>query len=116
MSFKLLKKLIAHLKKAYRCPGCKSFFPDDSIYTLATTPDCCDKTCAGLFYLICPTCPTQAFVFVEVSHPTLADLKKEFIRIRTKPAGNISINEVLDMRNFLRSWQGDVKELFAKEI
>ena len=40
-------------------------------------------------------------------------LKKEFIRIRTKPTSpNISANEILDMHNFLKSWQGDVKELF----
>lgn len=65
----------------------------------------------GLFFIICPHCFAQAFVMTEVSilNPVI---KQNEIRIQTKAVPRISANEVLDMHNFLKTWQGDVTELF----
>src|SRR3990167_6080479 len=108
MSFKLLKQVIAHLKKTSSCPFCKTRFIDDSFLVLATSVSL-TGVCAGLFLVMCPKCSAQAFAMVEIGSAA-EKLKKEFIRIRTKPTSpNISANEILDMHNFLKSWQGDVK-------
>lgn len=116
VSFKLLKKLIADLRKKERCPYCKSGFSEDFIYVLTTAVSMDGAGCLGLFFVVCEKCHANAFMFVETKKLT-TKWKKEFIRVQTKPAGRgISVNEVLDMHNFLKKWQGDdVRELF-KEI
>ena len=113
MSFKLLKQVIAFIKKESKCPFCTGGFIDDAIFILGTSANAGPIMCSGLFFVICPKCFAQAFVMVEVTNIT-GELKKEFIHITTKSAQGISINEVLDMHNFLKSWEGDVKELFKE--
>lgn len=116
MSFKLLKQVITHLKKTAKCPRCSSLFDDDSIFVLATSSTGTDSACNSLLAVVCPNCTSQAFIMIEVTNITTR-LKKDFIRIHTKTAprgngGNISDDDILDMHNFLRSWQGDLTELF----
>lgn len=118
MSFKLLKQVIAHLRKTSKCPSCGSEFSEDFLYVLATGANPGPEGGHALFFVMCRKCSVHAFVFVEVTSIT-ARLKKEHIRIQTKtaPAGamaGIDVNEVLDMHNFLKDWQGDVKELFQE--
>jgi predicted nucleic-acid-binding Zn-ribbon protein len=118
MSFKLLKQVISHLKKTSKCPYCGSGFSEDFLYILATGVTQGPDGGHGLFFVMCPKCHAHAFVFVEVTMIT-ARLKKEHIRIHTKPApmpsGQIDVNEILDMHNFLKNWEGDMKELFKGE-
>ncbi|MBI2453669.1 hypothetical protein HYV58_00650 [Candidatus Peregrinibacteria bacterium] len=104
MPFKILKKVVSHLRKTSRCPECGSGFPEDMIFVLATSTFMQSGSCSGLFFLACPSCPAQSFVFMEMG---------DEIRIETKPTSRkITANEVLDMHNFLKEWEGDVKDLF----
>lgn len=114
MSFKLLKQVIAHLRQKSICPYCKSRFNDDSIFILATSTTTDAAACNGIFFVVCPKCNASAFVAVEVSSIT-QKLKNQHIKMETTatPDG-ISTNEVLDMHNFLKSWEGDVSELFKQ--
>ena len=106
MSYKLLKFVISHLKKKSRCPFCRAAIDDDAIFVLATSA-ANEVQSQGLFFIICPSCAAHAFVMVEVN--------KEQIRVTTKPTtAEISTNDILDMHNFLKQWQGDVKELFSE--
>lgn len=110
MSFKLLKQLVTHLRQKTICPFCKIRFPEDSFFVLATSMDF--LTGAGLFFIVCPKCFAQAFLFAEVTNVT-AKLREENIRVQTKSAKGVTMDEILDMHNFLKTWQGDdVKELF----
>lgn len=72
----------------------------------------------AVFFVMCQKCHAHAFVFVEVTTLTQR-LRKENVRIQTKAvpmgSGPIEMNEILDMHNFLKSWEGDVKELFKGE-
>lgn len=112
MSFKLLKTLIAHLKKTFKCQSCNGTLNDESIFVLATSPSVNGGAYHGLILIECPKCQAQSFVFAE-SKSLDPKLLKDNIRLETKiPEGPISTNEVLDMHNFLKSWKGDVKELF----
>lgn len=113
MSFKLLKQLIAHLRKKTSCPYCKARFGEDSIFVLASGLNINQESGAGLFFLICPKCASQAYVMVEISSAGSEMVMPEIRHMQTKPTKNISINEILDMHNFLKQWEGeDVKELF----
>ncbi|MBI2638810.1 hypothetical protein HYW83_04445 [Candidatus Peregrinibacteria bacterium] len=115
MSFKLLKQVISHLKKTSKCSYCGSGFSEDFLFVLATGLNPSPDGGHALFFVMCPQCHAHAFVFVEVTMIT-ARLKKEHIRIQTKlapmPSEKIEMNEILDMHNFLKDWQGDVHELF----
>lgn len=118
MSFKLLKKIISDLKKREKCPYCQSGFNEDFIYVLTTAVCMEGDGSMGLFFVLCEKCHANAFVLIETKTlKNKTQWRKEFIRVPMKPAGRgISVNEVLDMHNFLKNWQGaDVKELF-KEI
>ncbi len=108
MSFKLLKFVVEHLRKTEKCPFCKSALSEDFIFVLATGMAFVDAAICtnGIFYVVCEKCTAQAFVMAEVMSMT-------DIRVHRKIAGqHISTNEILDMHNFLKHWQGDVKELF----
>lgn len=109
MSFKLLKHIIANLKKRSVCRTCGSRFIDDSIFVLATnlTPN----SASALFFIICQKCFSQAFMFTELRNLSTPRTMED-IYIETKEANGITIDEILDMRNFLKTWRGDLKELF----
>lgn len=116
MSYKLLKKIISHLRRTEKCPYCQTAFSEDYLFILTTAASLGGEGCLGLFFVVCGKCHASAFVLVEAKSLT-SKFRKEFIRVQTKSAGHgVSVNEVLDMHNFLKNWQGeDVKELF-KEI
>ncbi len=98
MPFYLLKQVISFIKKTCRCPSCKGRLCDDSIFVLTTHVTSVEGDAKGLFYVVCPDCLAHAFVVVES---------------KNGEGGSISVNEILDMHNFLKTWQGgDLQELF----
>ena len=109
MPFKLIKQAIAYLRRKSKCKFCGSRFTENSFLLLASTIITPDADGAGLFYVICPNCFAQAFMMIETTS-LLGKLQRESMQ-----AQSITANDVLDMHNFLKSWNGDVKELF-KEI
>lgn len=112
MSFKLLKQVIAHLQRQTKCPSCGSRFPDDLIFILGTGVSQTAMNLTALFMIVCPECGNQALVFAEAA-AVITKIKNEMIRMHTKPLKDkITMNDVLDMKNFLKNWQGDVKRLF----
>ena len=112
MSFKLLKEIIAAFRKKSSCPFCESKFNDDSIFVLATNMGGPGGHSNGLFFVVCPKCSAQAFVMMKVTNHN--DPSQESLEFETKSAEDISVDEVLDMHNFLKEWHGDVKELFQE--
>ncbi|MEK7524429.1 MAG: hypothetical protein AAB588_05375 [Patescibacteria group bacterium] len=114
MPFRLLKQVIGHLRRQSRCPICQSKFTEESIFVLATSMLAHNGTCNGLFFIVCPKCTSQAFVMAEVT-AVMATLQEENVHFQTKPANQkINMNEILDMHNFLKDWEGDVTELFKE--
>lgn len=112
MPFKLLKQVVAHLLEKSKCPFCEIGFGEETIFSLASSFSAENGSFAGLFLLLCPKCHASAFSLVEATNVT-DRIKKEEIRIstRTTPTG-ISVDEILDMHNFLKNWEGNLEELF----
>jgi len=100
MPIKVLKQIVAQFKKSSECPYCKSRFKEDDVSVLASTGHTC------ILFVCCTACNANAFVTVE--------LFPDEIRMHIMPGEEISTNEILDMKNFLKSWQGDLKDLFKK--
>jgi hypothetical protein len=110
MSFKLLKFVIDKLKRSQKCTNCAGDFDDDSIFVLTTTAT--PEISSAIFFTVCPKCASPAFVLSEVK-PATSEFRQDYIRIITKQAtGPVSVDDILDMHNFLKNYQGDVQELF----
>lgn len=113
MSFKLLKKIISHLRRTEICPFCSRHFSEDMIFVLATSTHPAGDGCLGFFLIMCETCHASALVAVEVTKKLT---RKEFIRVMSKSAHKkISMDEVLDMHNFLKQYEGDLNGLFHEK-
>lgn len=118
MSFKLLKKVIAELRRKERCPNCAAVFSEDFVFVLATAFRVKQGASSSdaLLVVICEQCLTSAFVAVEVKS-LRHKIKHEFFRFDTKVGRDgVSADEILDMRNFLKSYQGELSELFKGNI
>ncbi|MBI5412734.1 hypothetical protein HZA42_00100 [Candidatus Peregrinibacteria bacterium] len=108
MPLKLIKQAIDYLRKKSKCQFCGSRFTENSFLLVASTVITPDADGAGLFLVICPNCFAQASMMVETAS-VLGKLQQKSMQ------QSITANDVLDMHNFLKSWNGDVRELF-KEI
>lgn len=101
MSLKLLKRLLSQFRKKAHCPSCDGRFDEESMFVLATlaTPD--GSSCNALVFIVCPECSATSFATIGMG---------EMRQIETS---KVSINEVLDMHNFLKGWQGNFKDLLV---
>lgn len=115
MSFLLLKQVISYLRKTSRCPGCQAKYTEDDVFVLATNDNPDLAVHYGLFAVECLKCESASLVMIEARDTH--ECKIEFKTVENfdcQDGSSISINEVLDMRNFLKQWKGDVKELFKE--
>ncbi len=111
MPFKLLKKVISHLRKTAKCPSCGGSFTENDIFILATAAQLRGDGFSGLFVVECQKCNVQSFVVAQAQNAT-ADNKNEAINLQTSQSQkNISANDILDMHNLLKDYRGDLSEL-----
>lgn len=106
MSFKLLRYIISHLRHKEVCPYCKTHLEEDTIFMIAAAVDPSNGQMNALFFVVCPNqeCAAPALLFVEAN---------KHIRVTSTPMQKgVTINDILDMHNFLKDWKGDIKELF----
>lgn len=114
MSFKLLKNIISYLRRKSLCPYCKTQLQEDTIFVIAAAVEPVNGQMNALFFVVCPNpkCMAPAMLFVEALPKDLKTAKQN-IRITSTPMQKgVTINEILDMHNFLKDWKGDIKELF----
>jgi len=88
-----LKELIKHVKSNVKCPGCGKRFTDKDI-SIGAVMDT-----EAIFQLACSKCEQLMIVNVSIKNPF--------------ESGNvITVNDVIDMHNFLDKFNGDFKKLF----
>jgi len=100
-----LSSIIRYIKEVFPCSMCKKPFNSKEIITLATLPNEC------LLATICGKCNANTILSVVVM-PAVSQKTERKIMVRTANAQNISTNEILDIKNFLKSFKGDFKEIF----
>ena len=110
MRFSEIKNALKHLIKTTKCLNCQSLYELDNINIIATTK------AEGLFEMHCGNCHTSSIVTViltpeqekmEVKQPDT--FESEF------HPGQISPNDILDLKLFLNNFDGDFKKLFPNE-
>lgn len=102
MNLPEIESAIIHLHKTCKCQQCNKAYKVEEIYVIAST-----KT-EGLFDLKCQKCNSSTIVSVVMTPENNANYT-------TRPHKKISQNEVLDMKNYLTTFDGNFKKIFSKK-
>lgn len=108
MNFKEIKSAVEHLKKTCKCMQCQSKYELEDISVIASTQS------EALFELICNQCQCSTIVSVLLS----LDPDQEVEIRKAEPQRkhkNISQDDVLDIKNFLSTFDGNFKKIFSKK-
>jgi hypothetical protein len=102
MNYPDLKLVIKEVCDQINCPFCRVKYFEDNIHVVGTTKN------EGMFMAKCSKCCTNVVINVSVT-------RKSQIRAHERTwqpiIKQISFDEVLDMHNFLLSFEGDVYNL-----
>ncbi len=112
MNFQDLRIIIGQIKKNVSCPKCKGKYKDADIEVIGSLGDE-----QNFFHAICSKCQSESIINVAIQFDSdglvvAPNLKKLGAAPRME---QISSNEVLDMHNFLKAFDGDFSELFKKK-
>ena len=111
MNFNDLKIIVGQIKKEVHCPRCKAHYTDEDIEVIGSLGDE-----LSFFYACCPTCECQSVINVAIQYKDEISTLPHLAKLGSAPRlGNISQNEVLDMKNFLKEFKGDFHKLFQKK-
>ncbi len=122
MNYSELQQIIRYIRKSLPCSQCKKAYTNDNIEVLSTFDD------QALFHLNCSHCTNQIIVHVTISDQETTLTSKETDTqqiIQAKKAMNerahrsigkadITLNDVIDIHQFLNTFNGDFKSLFHK--
>lgn len=100
-----IKNFLSNLK----CPFCGSHYERDNVKKIRRKGRFC------VFDILCPSCHIQGFVMaiVKEEKEAISDLSPEEM-IKFSKEAPIGVDELLDIHNFLKGFDGDFSSLFAK--
>lgn len=98
-----LKIVLRQIRHDLKCPNCKELYSERKIEVVGTTDS------SGLFIANCKECTESIIVdvYVERRHRRISTRRTNYWKL----GESISANEVLDMHNFLKRFDGDLREL-----
>lgn len=109
MNFHDLKIIVGQIKKTMRCQKCNGKYCDMDIDIIGNLN--CEES---FFQAICAECETEAVIHVNFQIEPLGEMPP--VRLGTAPRmEHISSNEVLDMHNFLKGFNGSFDEMFQEK-
>ncbi len=108
MNFHDLRIIVNQIKKTLKCPKCTGKYIDEDIELIGSLGD--EQI---FFHAWCSECETQSVINVQVDPQSLYG---PMPKLGSAPRmGHVSANEVLDMHNFLKSFDGDFNQMFDSE-
>lgn len=96
MTFDELGKTVKHIKNRCLCTKCGKKYKNSEIAILATTD------VEGIFETHCEKCKCAAIISVVLTP-------------NTATSRTISQNDILDIKNFLSSFDGNFKKIFSNQ-
>ena len=110
MNFQDLRIIVNQIKKSMPCPSCHSKYHDEDIEVAGNIgPD------HFFIHTFCSNCEVEALLHVAFGNENGESLPS-FQRLGTAPRqGQIQANDVLDIHNFLKNFQGDFSSLFKED-
>lgn len=101
-----LKIVLKQLRQDLKCPHCASEYPERKIQIVGTHFD------NGMFLAECKLCANSIMITVSIERKHRKILQKS--STITTNAKKISIDEVLDIKNFLSEFNGDLSTILTK--
>ncbi len=105
MNFNEIEKAVKHLQKTCKCPKCNKKYQTENISVIATTLS------EGLFDAFCENCELSTMVTIVLS-AGVENIAEPLPMPRRHE--NVSENDILDMKNFLSSFDGNFKKIFKQ--
>lgn len=111
MNFHDLRIIVSQIKKTIFCAKCKGHYHDEDIEVIGSLGD------EQIFmHASCAECETETVINVALHMEGDFEILPPFKKLGTAPRmENISVNEVLDVHNFLKDFKGDFKEIFENQ-
>ncbi len=106
MNYIDFKQIMKHLKKNLPCSTCGKKFIDEGINLISSLNN------SLLFHFTCAECKNELVAEVSIVEQTQTVNR---LNINTKKGGMVNPNDVLDIHNFLDSFDGDFKTLFSRQ-
>jgi len=108
MYYKELQNLFAQLLNETSCNNCGSDYTEDDIAIIGSLKD------EVFLHLACPKCDSNAMVNAIINRYKI-NRKHSGLKIRHlgDNISPITANEVIEIHNFLETFDGDFKELFS---
>ena len=103
MNLNEIKTVVDHLNKTSKCPSCDGKYKKENINIIATT------NTEGLFELYCHKCKANSIANV------IATPSSEYIAEFNRGHKGVSKNDILDVKNFLNTFDGDFKKIFSRK-
>lgn len=112
MNFHELKIIVGQIKKEMPCLKCKRSYQDLDIDMIGSPNQ--DE---AFFCAFCPDCDMEAVIHVTMQNDCAHCSGEEGpVRLGTAPRMEyISSNEVLDMHNFLKDFNGNFSNMFKEK-
>lgn len=98
-----LRIVLRQLRHELKCPSCKALYSERKIEVVGTTNS------SGLFIANCKECSESIIVnvYIERKHRRISAHRRNYWKL----GNSVSADEVLDMHNFLKQYNGDLREL-----
>ena len=116
MNFEILKKILISMKEKLRCPHCGKSISNRELFIEGITFD------SALIRTSCRRCMHQIIaeiVLVPDHEPQITNYSTERVhhtlKVKAKAYTHISNDYILDMKNFLKKWSGNFKDLFKNK-
>lgn len=106
MNIKLLKEVIRHLKRHVHCPTCQQEYGNANINIIGALPD------QAVFHLQCRRCQGNIFLSTVVQNNRKQRKIEHHPHEESSENSKISKDEVLDMHNFLKKFDGNFRQQF----
>lgn len=108
MNLNELATIIRHIRKTTACPGCKKRYNFQDISIIASTKFEC------LLELRCDVCKKSSLTDIVAAPKDRnhGEIEAEVPLINQIIRDGITDNDILDIKNFLNSFDGDFKKLF----
>ncbi len=110
MNFQDLRIIVGQIKKNVKCPKCNTRYNDQDIELIGGLGDE-----QHFFHTTCSKCNSESIVNVSLQMSDNFFIPNELKKLGSAPRmGHISADEVLDMHNFLKNFDGDFNRIFKK--
>lgn len=113
MNFEQLREIVKNIKERVVCSGCESNYRGEDIYILSTIADKC------IILVNCKHCHTPMLITASVNNTKTGE--KTFSNFEKlsfedgKDKEMISSDDVVEIHNFLKNFDGDFEKLKIEE-